>query len=147
MLTSMHNKDEVWDTLPQEVQKQIIDKKLKFYIIDAISLAQELGLGPRINVIMQTAFFKISNIIMQDAAVKAIKGAIKKTYGSKGDKIVGMNNAAVDGALEKIYEVKVPNKVTSKIKMRPPVPEDAPDFVKEVTGELIAFRGDKLPVS
>ena len=147
LLTSMHGKDEVWDTLPQEVQKQIIEKKLKFYVIDAISLAEEVGLGPRINVIMQTAFFEISNILTLDTAVQAIKDAIKKTYGKKGEKIVEMNNAAVDGALERIYEVEVPEKVSSKIKMRPPVPEDAPDFVREVTGELIAFRGDKLPVS
>jgi len=129
------------------VQKHIIDKKLKFYIIDAISIAQEIGLGPRINIIMQTAFFKISNILPIETAVKAIKDAIKKTYGKKGEKIVEMNNAAVDAALEKIYEVKVPDKVSSKIKMRPPVPENAPDFVKEVTAELIALRGDKLPVS
>jgi pyruvate-ferredoxin/flavodoxin oxidoreductase len=147
LLTSMHGKDEVWDTLPQEVQRQIIEKKLKFYVIDAISLAAELGLGARINVIMQTAFFKISNILTLDTAVKAIKDAVKKTYGKKGEKIVEMNNAAVDGTLERIYEVEVPEKVSSKIKMRPPVPEDAPDFVREVTGELIAFRGDKLPVS
>jgi len=147
LLTSMHGKDEVWNTLPQEVQKQIIEKKLKFYVIDAISLAQELGLGPRINVIMQTAFFKISNIIPLDTAVKAIKDAIKDTYGKKGQKIVEMNYAAVDGALERVYEVKVPGSVTSKIKMRPPVPDDAPDFVKEVTAELIALRGDKVPVS
>ncbi len=147
LLTTSHSKDEVWDTLPQEVQKHIIEKKLKFYIIDAISLAQEIGLGPRINVIMQTAFFKISNIVPLQTAVKAIKDAIKKSYGKKGEKIVKMNNAAVDGALERIYEVQVPDKVTSKIKMRPPVPEDAPDFVKEVTAELIALRGDKLPVS
>jgi pyruvate-ferredoxin/flavodoxin oxidoreductase len=147
LLTSMHGPDEVWDTLPQMVQKQIIDKKLKFYVIDAISLAQELGLGPRINVIMQTAFFKISNIIPLETAVNAIKDAIQKTYGKKGQKIVDMNNAAVDGALERVYEVEVPDKVTSKFKMRPPVPEDAPDFVKQVTGELIAFHGDELPVS
>ncbi len=147
LLTSSHNKDEVWDTLPQEVQRQIIEKKLKFYVIDAISLAAELGLGARINVIMQTAFFKISNIIPLDTAVKAIKDAIKKTYGKKGEKVVQMNNAAVDGALERIYEVNVPDKVTSQIKMPPPVPEDAPDFVKNVTGEMIALRGDQLPVS
>jgi len=147
LLTSMHGKDEVWDTLPEEVQKQIIEKKLKFYVIDAISLAEEIGLGPRINVIMQTAFFKISNIISLETAVKAIKDAIKKTYGKKGEKIVEMNNAAVDSTLERVYEVEVPDRVTSKIKMRPPVPEDAPDFVKDVTAELIALRGDKLPVS
>ncbi len=83
LLTSFHGPDKVWDTLPQEVQKQIIDKKLKFYVIDAISLAQELGLGARINVIMQTAFFKISNIMPLDQAVKAIKDAISKTYGKQ----------------------------------------------------------------
>jgi len=147
LLTSMHGPGEVWDTLPREVQKQIVNKKLKFYVIDAISLAQEIGLGPRINVIMQAAFFKISNIIDLDTAVKAIKDAIRKTYGKKGEKIVEMNNAAVDAALERIYEVKVPDKVTSNLTMRKPVPDDAPDFVKEVTGELMAFRGDKLPVS
>ena len=147
LLTSSHGKDEVWDTLPQEVQKQIIDKKLKFYVIDAITLAGELGLGGRINVIMQTAFFKISNIIPLDTAVKAIKDAIQKTYGKKGQKVVDMNYAAVDAALDKIYEVSVPGEVTSKIKMPPVVPDDAPDFVREVTAELMALRGDKLPVS
>jgi len=147
LLTSSHGKDEVWDTLPQVVQKQIIEKKLKFYVIDAISLAAELGLGARINVIMQTAFFKISNVIPLDTAVKAIKDAIKKTYGKKGEKIVEMNNSAVDAALDRICEVAVGDRVTGKIEMRPPVPEDAPDFVKEVTAELIALRGDKLPVS
>ena len=147
LLTSSHGKDEVWDTLPQEVQQQIIDKKLKFYVIDAISLAAELGLGARINVIMQTAFFKISGILPTETAVKAIKDAIKKTYGKKGEKIVEMNNSAVDGALDRIYQVQVPGKVTSKIKMPPVVPDDAPDFVKSVTAEIMARRGDKLPVS
>ncbi len=147
LLTTGYGKDEVWDTLPQEVQKQIIDKKLKFYIIDAISLAEELGLGARINVIMQTAFFKITQFIPLDTAVKAIKDAIRKTYGKKGEKVVEMNNAAVDAAVGRVYEVEVPDKVTSKIKMQPLVPDDAPDFVKEVTAELMARRGDKLPVS
>ncbi len=147
LLTSTHGPEEVWDTLPQKVQKQIIDKKLKFYVIDAINIAEELGLGARINVIMQTAFFKISNIIDLDTAIKAIKDAIQKTYGKKGQKVVDMNYAAVDMALDKIYEVKIPDKVTSKIKMRQLVPDDAPDFVKEVTAELMAFHGDKLPVS
>jgi len=147
LLTSSHNKDEVWDTLPQEVQKQIIDKKLRFYVIDAISLAAELGLGARINVIMQTAFFKISSIIPVDTAVKAIKDAIEKTYGKKGRKVVDMNNAAVDAALDKIYAVEVPGKATSSKTMPPVGPEDAPEFVKEVTAEMMARRGDKLPVS
>jgi len=147
LLTSTHPKDEVWDTLPVEVQQQIIDKKLKFYCLDAIRLAEELGLGARINVIMQTAFFKISEVLAVDTAVKAIKDAVKKTYGKKGEKIVQMNNAAVDAALDKVFEVKVPDKVTSTIRMRKPVPDDAPDFVKEVTAEIMALRGDKIPVS
>ena len=147
LLTSSHDKDHVWDTLPQEVQKQIVDKKLKFYIIDAISLAQELGLGARINVIMQTAFFKISNVIPLDIALGSIKDAIYKSYGRKGEKIVAMNNAAVDGALDRVYEVKVPDKVTSKIKMPPVVSDDAPDFVKDVTATMMSQHGDQIPVS
>jgi pyruvate-ferredoxin/flavodoxin oxidoreductase len=96
---------------------------------------------------MQVAFFKISNIIPIEKSVKAIKDAIQKSYGKKGEQIVKMNNAAVDAALEKVYEVKVPDKVTSKIKMREVVPNDAPDFVKDVTAEIMALRGDKLPTS
>ncbi len=147
LLTSMYPADKVWDTLPQEVQKQIIDKKLKLYVVDAISIAQEIGLGARINTIMQVAFFKISNIIPIDTAVKAIKDAIQKSYGKKGERIVKMNNDAVDTALERVYEVKVPDKATSKIGMREVVPGDAPDFVKSVTAEIMALRGDKLPTS
>jgi pyruvate-ferredoxin/flavodoxin oxidoreductase len=147
LLTTSHPADQVWDTLPQEVQKQIVDKNLKFYVIDAISLAEELGLGARINVIMQTAFFKISNIIPIDAAVKAIKDAIQASYGKKGEKVVQLNNAAVDGAINRMHEVKVPGKVTSKFKMPPAVPAEAPEFVQTVTAEMMAMRGDSLPVS
>ena len=147
LLTSQHGEDEVWDTMPQEVQQQIIDKKLKFYVIDAISIAQKLGLGPRINTIMQAAFFKISGILPEDEAVAAIKKAIKKTYGRYGDAVVDMNHKAVDAALENIHEVKYPDHVTSKFKMPPPVSEDAPEFVREFTGELIAARGNDVPVS
>ena len=147
LMTSMHPADTVWDTMPKEVQKQIIDKKLKFYVIDAISLAKEIGLGARINTIMQVAFFKISNIIPIEKAVEAIKAAIQKSYGKKGEKIVAMNNAAVDGALARVYEVKVPAKVTSKISQPPVVAKDAPEFVQKVTAEIMALRGDKLPVS
>ncbi|MHC5145896.1 MAG: thiamine pyrophosphate-dependent enzyme, partial [Planctomycetota bacterium] len=106
-----------------------------------------LGLGSRINVIMQTAFFKISGVIDAETAVAAIKTAIKKTYGKKGDKIVNMNNDAVDAALSKINEVEVPDQATSTMHMHKMVPDDAPDFVKEVTGEIMAGRGDDLPVS
>jgi pyruvate-ferredoxin/flavodoxin oxidoreductase len=147
LLTSSHGADQVWDTLPQEVQKQLIDKKLKFYVMDAIGIAEGIGLGPRINVVMQTAFFKISNVISVETAVKAIKDAIYKSYGKKGEKIVAMNNAAVDAALSKISEVKVPAAVTSKHKRPDVVPANSPKFVKEVTAEIMAGHGDHLPVS
>jgi len=147
LLTSLHGADDIWDTLPLEVQQQIIKKKLKFYVIDAISIAEELGLGSRINVIMQTAFFKISGVIDTETAVAAIKTAIKKTYGKKGDKVVNMNNAAVDESLSKIYEVTVPAQATSTMHMQKMVPDDAPAFVREVTAEIMAGRGDELPVS
>ncbi len=147
LLTSSHSAEEVWDTLPVEVQRQIIDKKLKFYVIDAISIAEKLGLGARINVIMQTAFFKISEVIDVKTAVDAIKDAIKSSYGKKGEKVVRMNNDAVDAALENIQEVKVPEKADSSNKMAEVVPADAPEFVKDVTATIMAGRGDDLPVS
>jgi pyruvate-ferredoxin/flavodoxin oxidoreductase len=147
LLTTSHGPDSVWDTLPKEMQQQIIEKKLKLYVIDAISLAQELGLGARINVIMQTAFFKISNIIPLGEADQAIKDAIRHSYGKKGEKIVKMNNDAVDQSLDRVFEVEVPDKVTSTWSQPPVVPADAPEFVRAVTGELMARRGDAVPVS
>jgi pyruvate-ferredoxin/flavodoxin oxidoreductase len=147
LLNSPYGPDEVWDKMPREVQQQIIDKKAKFYVIDAISLGKELGLGARINMIMQTAFFSISNILPREKAVEAIKKAIVKTYGSKGEKVVNMNFAAVDGALGALFEVRYPNKVTSSMNRPPVVPPNAPEFVQSVTAEIIAGRGDDLPVS
>ncbi|MCX7655994.1 MAG: pyruvate:ferredoxin (flavodoxin) oxidoreductase [Treponemataceae bacterium] len=147
LLASPYSADQVWDHLPQEVQKQIIDKELKFYVIDAISLAEKAGMGGRINVIMQTAFFKISGVLPEAEAVELIKEAIKKTYGKKGEEIVKKNIATIDMALEGVQQVNYPKQVTSKTHMLPPVPETAPTFVKEVLGEIIANRGDKLPVS
>ena len=147
LLCSPFSHDEVWDKMPIEAQQAIIDKKLKFYVINAIKLGEEIGLGARINMIMQTAFFKISNIIPLDKAVKEIKYAIKKSYGKSGDKVVNMNYAAVEAGINNIYEVKVPAKATSKLVMPPPVSLSAPKFVQEVTGPLIAGKGDELPIS
>ena len=147
LLTTAHSEDSVWDTLPAEMQEQLISKKMKLYIIDAFSLAEDIGLGARINMIMQTAFFVISGIMPKEDAVAFIKKEIDKTYGKKGEAIVAMNYAAVDKALQNIREVPVPDKVTSTIRMRPPVPDDAPPFVKDVTGKMIAGKGDTLPVS
>jgi len=146
LLTTTFNKDQIWDQLPAEVQKQLIDKKTKFYIIDALHLAEAIGLGARINMIMQTAFFLISGILTKAEAVKAIKDAIKKTYGKKGEKIVKMNYDAVDTAVSNIVEVKVPKKISGH-KMPPVVPAEAPAFVKKVTAKMIEGKGDQIKVS
>jgi pyruvate-ferredoxin/flavodoxin oxidoreductase len=147
LLCSPFEHEEVWDKVPVEVQRQIIAKKLNFYVINAIKLAEELGLGARINVIMQTAFFKISGIIPLETAVAEIKGAIKKSYGKAGDKVVAMNNAAVDEALKNIHQVAVPAEAAGTLTMPPVVGAHAPKFVQEVTGPIIAGFGDDLPVS
>ncbi|MFH1622518.1 MAG: pyruvate:ferredoxin (flavodoxin) oxidoreductase [Candidatus Omnitrophota bacterium] len=150
LLTSMYNKDEVWQKLPGNMQKQIIDKKLKLYVIDAIKIAEDLGLGARINTIMQTAFFKISKVIDEKVAADAIKGAIKKTYGNKGEQVVKMNMDAVDTALKNIQEVDVPAKPTNPIvgiKCVGIEESDAPDFVKGVTCKIIKREGESVKVS
>ena len=147
LLNAPFGPDEVWNQIPKEVQQQIIDKKMKFYVIDGVKLGNEIGLGPRINVIMQTAFFKISKIIPLKDAVASIKDAIKKSYGKAGEKVLEMNYQAVDAGLNNFYEVKVPAKATSKLKMAAAVSSKAPKFVKEVTGIIVAGLGDELPVS
>ena len=147
LLNSLWGPDEVWGQLPREVQQALIDKRARFYIINAADLGKKLGLGARINMIMQTAFFLISGILPRDEAIKAIKDAIVKTYGEKGDKVVNMNFAAVDASAAAVIEVKVPSKVTATAVRPPIVPEAAPEFVKSVTAEIIAGRGDRLPVS
>ncbi len=147
LLNTKASKDEVWDTLPVSVQKTLIDKKMKLFIIDAYKVGDETGMGRRINSIMQTCFFAISKIFDKETSISMIKTAIKKTYGSKGDKIVQMNWDAVDRTLENLYEVTVPQKVTSNISMRPPVPANVPEFVEKVTAKIIAGEGDRLPVS
>jgi len=146
LLTTTFDKDQVWDNLPAQVQKDLVNKKAKFYIIDAISLGLALGLGARINMIMQTAFFLISGILTEEEAIKAIKDAIKKTYGKKGEKIVQMNYDAVDGAIKNIFEVSIPDAISGH-EMPPTVPEEAPDFVKEVTAKMIQQVGEEIPVS
>ncbi len=147
LLTSLYDAGSVWEQLPPKVQKQIIDKKLKFYVINAVRIAEDIGLGSRINTTMQTAFFKISGVMDEAKAVEAIKHAIKKTYGSKGDKIVDMNARAVDAALEACEEVKVPEKFTGKVEETPTVPDDAPEFVKETTAKLLRREGETVTTS
>jgi pyruvate-ferredoxin/flavodoxin oxidoreductase len=147
LLNSLYGPDEVWDHLPVEVQRDIIEKKLKFYVINGYEVAEKTGMGSRMNTIMQTAFFAISGILPREAAIAEIKKAIEKTYGKRGDAIVKKNFEAVDQTLDNLYEVKVPAEITSKITRRAPVPEEAPEFVREVLGKMISFNGDNLPVS
>jgi pyruvate-ferredoxin/flavodoxin oxidoreductase len=147
LLNSPFEADQVWDNLPRKVQQDIIDKKLKFYVIDGYKVAEEAGMGARINTIMQTCFFAISGVLPHDEAIAKIKEAIQKTYGRKGDEIVQKNFAAVDAALAHLHEVAVPDAATSDIEMPPTVDPSAPDFVKNVTAEIMAGRGDGLPVS
>jgi pyruvate-ferredoxin/flavodoxin oxidoreductase len=149
LLNSLYGPAEVWDHLPRTVQKQIIDKKLKFYVIDAYKVAQETGMGGRINTVMQTCFFAVSGALRvpRDQAIAAIKRSIEKTYGKRGEAVVQKNFAAVDATLERLYQVKVPDQVTSTFDLRPPVPPEAPEFVQRVTAAMIAGAGDDLPVS
>ena len=147
LLNSVYDKDEVWDKLPVEVQQDIISKKLKFYMINANEVAAKTGMGGRVNTIMQTAFFAISGVLPKAEAIKQIKKSIKKTYGKRGEAVVKQNFDAVDQTLANLFEIAVPEKATSKYSRRPPVPVEAPDFVVDVLGPIIAFKGEDLPVS
>jgi len=147
LLNSPYDKDTVWDKLPRRVQEQIIEKKLKFYAIDAYKVAKEAGMGTRVNTIMQTCFFAISGILPRDEAIAKIKNSIKKTYGLKGEEIVKRNFNAVDQSLANLHEIQVPAAADGTIEMPPAVSPKAPDFVQAVTAEIMAGRGDDLPVS
>ncbi len=147
LLNSIYEPDEAWNHLPVEVQKDIINKQLKFYVIDGYKVAEKTGMGNRVNTIMQTCFFAISGVLPRDEAIYQIKKSIKKTYGKRGEAVVNMNYAAVDGTLENLHEVKVSGIVTATETRRPAVPANAPDFVKKVIGPISIFEGDLLPVS
>ncbi len=147
LLNSLYGPDEVWDHLPAKVQEALIKKNLDFYTIDAYEVAQKTNMGTRINTIMQTCFFAISGILPKDQAIEEIKKSIKKTYGKRGEAVVKQNFAAVDSALENMYKIEVPDKVTSDIPMMPAVPEEAPEYVRNVLGKMLERRGDDVLVS
>ncbi len=147
LLNSIYGPDEVWAHLPRTVQRQIIEKKLKFYVIDGYEVGKNTGMGGRINTIMQTCFFAISGVLPREEAIAAIKHSIEKTYGKRGESVVKKNFAAVDAALDHLHEVKVPATVTSTFDIRPAVPAEAPDFLQKVTAKMLMGEGDDLPVS
>jgi pyruvate-ferredoxin/flavodoxin oxidoreductase len=147
LLNSPYGPDQVWDRLPRPIQEEIVDKKLKFYVIDANRVAREAGMGTRTNTIMQTCFFAISGVLPREAAIDRIKQSIRKTYGKKGEEIVRKNFEAVDHTLAHLHQVKVPERVSSAVELKPVVPAEAPDFVQNITALMMAGKGDRLPVS
>ena len=147
LLNSPFGPTEVWEHLPRSVQNQIIAKKLRFYVIDGVRVAKENGMGGRINTVMQTCFFALSGALPREEAIAAIKHAIAKTYGKRGEGIVQKNYAAVDQALANLHAVQIPEFATSEIEQQPFAPREAPDFVQRVLAPMMAGEGDSLPVS
>ena len=147
LLNSPYPADQVWAQLPVEVQQQLIDKDLKFFVIDAHRIARDVGLGARINTIMQPCFFQISGVLPVEEVIPRIKAGIEKAYGKRGRSIVQRNFLAVDQALSELTEVAVPAMATSSLHRMPPLPSNAPDHVQRVTAPLLRGDGDLLPVS
>jgi pyruvate-ferredoxin/flavodoxin oxidoreductase len=147
LLNSPYGPDRIWDQLPRAVQATIIAKRLRLFVVDGNRVARERGMGGRINTVMQTCFFAISGVLPRDEAIAAIKHAIEKTYGNRGEVVVKRNWDAVDAALAHLCEVPVPEQVTATKETRPPVPAEAPEFIRKVTARMIAGEGDLLPVS
>lgn len=147
LLNAPYGKDQVWDKLPRSVQKGIVEKELKFYVIDARKIAADAGMGKRINTVMMVCFFALSDFLDHDASIQYIKDAIEKSYGSKGRKVVEMNFAVVDSTLAHLEQVDVPTAVSSDFDVPAIVSASAPDFVQNVTAKMLAGHGDLLPVS
>jgi pyruvate-ferredoxin/flavodoxin oxidoreductase len=139
--------DELWDALPAPVQEVILDRDLKVWAVDAHRVAREAGLGSRINTVMQPCFFALAGILEREEAIDAVRESVRRTYGRRGREIVERNLEAIDRALEELAPVPVGDRVTSSVGLRPPVPADAPDFVRKVTARMLAGEGDLLPVS
>jgi pyruvate-ferredoxin/flavodoxin oxidoreductase len=147
LLNAPFGPDEIWDELPYEVQSIILERRLKFFVIDAYAVARDAGMGKRINTIMQTCFFAISGVLPKAEAIGRIKDAIRKTYRKRGDAVIDANFAAVDQTLAHLCEVRVPASVTTARHRPDTVGPGAPDFVKRVTAVMLAGHGDGLPVS
>ncbi len=147
LINSPYPTEEVWDRMPREVQERILDLRLEVWVIDAYQVARDLGMGTRINTVMQPCFFVLSGVLPAEEAIAAIKSSIEVTYGKRGRATVEQNLEAVDRSLEMLERLEIPQDVTSEHRMPPTVPEDAPDFVQRVTARMMAGEGDLLPVS
>jgi len=147
LLNSPYGPDDVWDKLPRETQQEIIDRKLRFFVVDALAVAKEAGLAGRINTVTQACFFAISGILPREEAIGKIKDSIRKTYGKRGETVLNRNFAAVDHSLAALREVQVPGRADATLTRRPVVSRAAPDFVQRVTAMMLDGKGDLLPVS
>ncbi len=147
LLNCAYPPDEVWDALPRPVQEKILAKRIDVYAIDAARIARDAGLACRTNTVLQTCFFAISGVLPRDEAIAKIKASIAKTYGRRGAEVVARNDAAVDHTLKGLHRIEVPGRVTSGRELPAVVPAGAPEFVRTVTAEMMAGRGDALPVS
>ena len=147
LLNAPYTTEEVWHHLPHKIQSEIIEKKLKLYVINASKVAKDTGMGSRINSILQTCFFAISNIMPKEQAIAAIKNAVKKTYGKKGEAVVQKNFDAIDKTLENLSLLDYTNFAIGTKEIAPAVSSNAPDFVKNVLAKIISGEGDDLPVS
>ena len=147
LLNSIYSAAEVWDHLPMTAQREIIRKKIEFYVIDGYKVAHEAGMGSRINTIMQTCFFAISGVLPKDEAIEQIKKSIKKTYGKRGEAVVAKNFAAVDAALAHLEKVAVPTEANSEFDIVGAITGNPPKFVHDVLGKIAGGHGDLLPVS
>lgn len=147
LLNSPFGPEKVWDQLPREVQQEILDKELSFWVIDAFKVARETEMGSRINTVMQPCFFKLSGVLPEEEAIAKIKASVEKDFGKRGHTVVERNFAAIDRSLAELHQVSVPESITSSQTREQTIPDDAPDFVKRVTARLMAGEGDLLPVS
>jgi pyruvate-ferredoxin/flavodoxin oxidoreductase len=147
LLNSPWSTSEVFGHLTEDVQKTIIEKGVRVYNIDALKIAQEVGLGNRINTVMLSAFFKIAGILEENKAIELLKNAIKKTYASKGDKVVGMNWRCIDRTAQALSEVPIPKEIVKSAKVAKLIPEDASDFEKDIIEPVMRLKGDTIPVS
>ncbi|MCG8668069.1 MAG: pyruvate:ferredoxin (flavodoxin) oxidoreductase [Pseudomonadales bacterium] len=147
VLNTTSNKEDAWNSLTALAQQQIIDKNISFYVIDAYKVANENGMGRRINTVMQTCFFAISGVLPKDKAIDEIKASVEKTYGKKGRHIIRKNFQAIDNTLAALEQVEVPSEVSSNSSIREINVSSESQFIKQVTAEIIAGRGDLIPVS
>jgi pyruvate-ferredoxin/flavodoxin oxidoreductase len=146
LLNAPYGPEEVWEHLPAGVQQLLVDKEIDFWVIDAVAVADEAGMGSRINTVMQPCFFQLAGILPAAEAITRIKGFVQKTYAKRGEAIVARNFAAIDRSLERLMHVQV-GRISSNVSTIPPVPDDVPDFVTRITSRLMAGDGDQLPVS